>query len=134
MMFFHDNVCTMVIFIISIFVLISESRVDFFICQKILGDILSTKGLRQKELFVTVDILTKIGWNALGKILFRDIMLDRYYAFQDSNIMTLKSRRNDFLLIFMDYAISRLCYPSLNVKPLFLGKSRKILMESSIET
>ena len=96
MMFFHDNVCTMVIFIISIFVLISESRVDFFIFQKILGDILSTKGLRQKELFVTVDILTKIGWNALGKILFRDIMFDRYYDFQDSNTMTLKSRRNDF--------------------------------------
>ena len=61
------------------------------------------------------------------------LMLDRYYDFQDSNTMTLKSRRNDFLLIFMYYTISRLCYPSLNVKPLFLGKSWKILMESNIE-
>ena len=39
---------------------------------KTLGEILSAKGLRQKELFVTVDNFTKVGLAELGKCILQN--------------------------------------------------------------
>ena len=75
-----------------------------------------------------------LAWMLWIKVIFRDILFGRYYDFQGSNIMTLKSFQNSFRWLFVYYTISRLYYPSPDVKSLFLGKDRKMLMEGSIET